>query len=352
MPGQALPSSLPSPRLIDPLNVPSLRWGVMGPGGIADTWVETVLRNTNQQIVSAGSTNAERARAFADKFGLPKSYGSYDDLLADDELDIVYIATRQHTHRDNILQAIAAGKHVLVEKPIATLAEDARAIRDAARASGLFVMEAMWTTYLPQSDIIRQLVSDGVFGDIRMVQADHSQDLRHVERLFNPNGGGASHDLGIYSTAFVSSFFPGEPLTIDAMGCVTKDGVDSEIVIRTDFANGGRAYASSSITNFGHNSAWVDGTHASLRVSKPFYIPTSLALYEREFITEPVATWEDQTGIVAHHGLFYQALAVAQFISQGLTESPWRDLDQSVIDIETIAAARHQIGAFYPGEIR
>lgn len=324
----------------------------MGPGGIADTWVGTVLKHTNQRVVAVGSTNSERARSFAEKFGLPTSYGSYGDLLADPEIDIVYIATRQHTHKDNVLQAIAAGKHVLVEKPIATLAEDARTIRDAARASGLFVMEALWTTYLPQSDVIRQLIADGVFGDIRMVQADHSQDLRAISRLFDPNGGGASHDLGIYSTSFVSSFFPQEPLTIDAMGYVTKDGVDSEILIRTDYANGGRAYASSSITNFGHNSAWVDGTHASLRVAAPFYIPTSLALYPREFITEPVAVWTDETGIVAHAGLFYQALAAAHFIGQGLTESPWRDLDQSVYDIETIATARHQIGAYYPGESR
>lgn len=352
MPGQSLPTSLPSPRLIDPLDVPSLRWGVMGPGGIADSWVTTVLKNTNQQIVAVGSTNAERARAFAEKFGLPEWYGSYDDLLADPDVDAVYISTRQHTHRENALQAIAAGKHVLIEKPIATLAEDARAIRDAARASGLFVMEALWTTYLPQSDIIRQLVADGVFGDIRLVQADHSQDLRGVERLFDPHGGGTSHDLGIYPTAFISSFFPGEPLTVNAMGSVTKDDIDSEVLIRTEYANGGRAYASSSITNFGHNSAWVDGTHASLRLGNPFFLPTSLSLYERAFITEPVAHWHDETGIVGHQGLFYQALAFASFIAQGLTESPWRDLDASVLDIETIAAARHQLGVYYPGEAR
>ncbi len=352
MPEHNLPTALPSPRLIDPLDVPSLRWGIMGPGGIATTWVSTVLKNTNQQVVAVGSTNPERARVFADTFGISAFYGSYADLLADPEVDIVYVATRQHTHRDNVLQALAAGKHVLVEKPIATIPEDARAIRDAARASGLFVMEALWTTYLPQSDVIRQLVADGVFGDIRMVQADHSQDLRHVDRLFDPNGGGVSHDVGIYSTAFASSFFPDEPVTIHAMGSVTKDDVDSEIVIRTDYPSGGRAYASSSITNFGHNSAWVDGTHASLRLGSPFFLPTSLSLYQREFVAEPVAHWHDETGIVGHQGLFYQVLAAAQFIAQGLTESPWRDLDASVRDIETIAAARHQLGVYYPGEPR
>ena len=108
----------------------------------------------------------------------------------------------------------------------------------------------------------------------------------------------------------------------------------------------------SSIVNFGHNTAWVDGTHASLKVGYPFYLPTTLALYPREFNSTPVATWSDETGVVAHQGLYYQAVAVAKFISEGLTESPWRDLDASVTDIETISAARHQIGVVYPGETR
>lgn len=136
------------------------------------------------------------------------------------------------------------------------------------------------------------------------------------------------------------------------MGSVTKDDVDSEIVIRTEYSNGGRAFASSSITNLGHNSAWVDGTHASLRLGNPFFLPTSLSLMARDFVTEPVAQWRDETGIVGHQGLYYQALALVNFLEQGLTESPWRDLDASVLDIETIAIARHQLGVYYPGEDR
>lgn len=347
---QSLPTSFPAPRILASDEVPALRWGIMGPGVIATTWLATVLNNTKQRVVAAGSTSAERAEKFAEKFSLPGWYGSYDDLLADEEIDVVYIATRQHTHRDDVLRALAAGKHVLVEKPMATTNADAHAIRDAARASGKFVMEAMWTTYLPQSDIIRQLVDDGVLGEIRMVQADHSQDLRTHERLFLADGGGASHDLGIYSTAFVSSVLPEPPLAVSAIGDTNAANVDTEIIVRTVHKSGARAYASSSIINFGHNSAWVDGSNASLRVGSPFFLPSSLALVPREFAAPPVAQWSDETGIVAHEGLFYQVNAAAHFIGQGLTESPWRDLDASVLDIETITAARHLIGAFYPGE--
>jgi predicted dehydrogenase len=352
MSGQTLPRSMPAPRIIDSSTAPVLRWGIMGPGGIAERWVSTVLANSNQLIVAVGSTDAERATAFAENFSIAHSYGSYDDLLADPHVDIVYIATRQHTHRDNVLQAIAAGKNVLVEKPIATLAEDARIVRDAARASGLFVMEAMWTTYLPQSDIIRQLVADGVLGDIRLVQADLGQDLRDVARLFDANGGGTSHDLGIYPTAFVSSFFPETPLRIDAIGDSTDDGVDSEITIRTQYVGGSNGYAFSSMKAFSHSLAWVDGTHASLEVGHPFPIPSSLTLYNREFNPTAVASWSDPSSVRGHDGLFYQANAAATFIAQGLTESPWRNLDASVRDIEIIAEARHQIGVFYPGESR
>jgi predicted dehydrogenase len=210
----------------------------------------------------------------------------------------------------------------------------------------------LWTTYLPQSDIIRRLVADGVFGDIQLVQADFGQDLRDRERLFDINGGGASHDVGIYSTSFVSSFFPESPVTIDAIGDVSESGVDSEITIRTSYAGGGNGYAFSSIKAFSITQAWVAGTGASLEVAHPFFMPTSLALYRPEFNTAPVARWHDETGITAHDGLFYQADAAAYFIGQALTESPWRNLDASVRDIETIATARHQFGVFYPGEVR
>lgn len=344
--------SLPTPRVFDPSTVPSLRWGVMGPGGIAHKWASTVLANSNQKIVAVGSTSIDRARAFADTFVVPRAHGSYEDLLADSDVDIVYISTRQHTHKDNALQAIAAGKHVLIEKPIATLPADARAIRDAARAAGVFAMEALWTTYLPQSDIIRQLVTDGALGDIRLVQADFGQDLRDRARLFDINGGGASHDVGIYPTSFVSSFFPEKPVSVDAIGDKSESGIDSEITIRTAYANGGNGYAFSSIKAFTITQAWVAGSAASLEVAHPFFMPTSLTLYSSEFNGPPIAQWRDETGITAHEGLFYQADAAAHFIGRGMTESPWRDLDASVRDIETIALARHQFDVYYPGESR
>lgn len=346
----SLPSFLPTPRMPDAFAVPVLRWGILGPGLIARAFTETVLRNTTQRIVAVGSRDAERARSFAEQFGLDCWHATYDDFFGDPEIDVVYVATQQHAHRDSVLSAIAAGKHVLVEKPITVLPEDARVIRAAARAAGVFVMEAMWTSYLPQSDIIRQLQADNVLGDIKYVQADLGQDQWDNPRLFEVDGGGTSHDMGIYPVAFISSFFGERPKAIASMGELTDQGVDAEISIRLKYANGGIGHAFASMLAFSRSAAWVDGTNASLSVELPFPVPTTLNLYHREFNPRLAATWTDTSGIVGHQGLSYQATALADFVGQGLTESPIRTLDDSVRDIEIITEARHQIGAFYLGE--
>jgi predicted dehydrogenase len=343
---------LPSPRIIDPQNVTSLRWGVMGPGGIAHVWVEGVLAHTGQRIEAVGSTSAERAREFAQSYGISRSYGSYDDLLADNEIDAIYVSTRQQAHRDNVLSAIAAGKHVLVEKPIATRPDHVLEIERAAHAAGVLVMEAMWTTYLPQSDIIRQLVANGEFGDIRYVQADFGQDLRDIARLHDIDGGGAAHDLGIYPMAFVSSVLPDAPTTIEAAGELAPSGVDIEIAMRLSYANGGRAYTSTSIRAFTETTAWIDGTNISVRVGSPFFIPSSIRLMNRDFNPTVQDEWIDTTGVVAHAGLSYQATAFASFLDQGLTESPWRSLAASARDAATLQTARQQFGVFLLGESR
>lgn len=347
-----LPSLLPSPRLSKPDAVLSLRWGVLGPGGIAGAWVETVLRNTTQRIVAVGSRDIERSRAFSGRFGIERAYGNYEDLLGDSQIDAVYIATRQHVHRDLVLAAIAAGKHVLVEKPITTLPADALAILNAAEAAQVLVMEALWTDYLPQSDVIRQLLSDGILGDIRSVQADLGQDQAAALRMWEVEGGGASHDMGIYPVAFIRSVLHTEPTTIRAFGELSDLGVDTEMTINLRYESGATALATCSMLSNTRTAAWIDGTLGSLEVASPFPVPTTLNLFEPEFNPRLAATWTDTSGIVGHEGLCYQATAFADYVQHGLTESPIRPLADSVRDIEIITEARHQIGAYYPGEIK
>ncbi|MCU1529066.1 MAG: oxidoreductase, partial [Frondihabitans sp.] len=192
---------LPAPRFTDPRDAPALRWGILAPGVIANDFVDSLLRHTDQRVVAVGSRSAERAAAFAAKHGAERSYGSYEQLVSDPRVDVVYVASPHSEHEEHALLAIAAGKHVLIEKPIAVDAAGARRIADAARAAGVFVTEAMWTRYRPQSDIVRQILERGDLGAVRIVTADFGGYATYdpTSRLFDPAlAGGALLDLGVY----------------------------------------------------------------------------------------------------------------------------------------------------------
>ena len=197
-----LPTSLPSPELFLPgRGEPALRWGVVGTGWIAGFFVAAIAAHTAQRVVAVTSRSHERAREFAARHGIEQAHASTEGLLDDASVDVVYVAAPQSEHLEIGLQAIAAGKHVLMEKPLATSAGDAQRLVDAATAAGVFLMEAMWSRYQPQALVIRELIRDGVLGDVRSVIADHGQAIAADpgHRLLLPGtGGGALLDLGIY----------------------------------------------------------------------------------------------------------------------------------------------------------
>lgn len=161
----------PDPRLVAPEQVPTLSWGIIGPGGIAKQFAAGVQKHTKQKIAAVASRSPERAAAFASRFGTEQIFGSYEELVNARDVDAVYVATPQHMHCAHALLAIRAGKHVLVEKPLALSSRDAQSIFDAAREESVFAMEAMWTRYLPHMDVIRQLLADGAVGAVRIVTA-------------------------------------------------------------------------------------------------------------------------------------------------------------------------------------
>src|SRR5246500_2602299 len=177
-----------------------VRWGILGTGGIARTFV-TDLRLTDSGVaVAVGSRSQGAADRFADNYGIASRHDSYESLVADPDVDVVYVATPHPMHRDNAILALRAGKHVLVEKPFTMNAVEAREIVQVARDTGRFAMEAMWTRFLPHVVVIRDWLARGVLGDIVTVTADHGQWF--VEdpefRLFAPGlGGGALLDLGV-----------------------------------------------------------------------------------------------------------------------------------------------------------
>ncbi|MBH0054494.1 Gfo/Idh/MocA family oxidoreductase [Salinibacterium sp. SWN139] len=343
------PTTFPAPIIPTADSVPALRWGIMAPGGIAATFAEAVQAHTEQKLVAAASRSLDRAQDFANTWGIEKAYGDYAELLADPDVDVIYIAAQQHVHRDLALQSIAAGKHILVEKPFAMTGAEAREIVAAARAAGVFAMEAMWTRYLPQTSIISQLIADGTFGEIQLVTADHGQFIPEGHRVRSlESGGGALLDLGIYPIAFASQIV-GAPTAIHNVGSLTESGVDAQSLLTLSYAGAAQAQLNTTLLARTPITASVAGTDALLQVGNGFFTPTSLTLSKPGFDGESIH-WKDETGIVGHQGLSYQATALAGFVAQGLTESPVHTLDETVAILDTIDSARWQLGYRFGSE--
>ena len=174
-PARRFPAAMPTSRVPDPLAAPSLRWGILGTGWIAERFVAALHRHTRQRVVAVGSRSVASAKDFAERTGVGRAHGAYADLAADPEVDVVYVATPHNHHRAHALLALDAGKHVLVEKPIGLSAAEAQEIADRAAERGVFCAEAMWTFFLPRYDVVRQLLDDGVLGEVRTVLADHGE---------------------------------------------------------------------------------------------------------------------------------------------------------------------------------
>lgn len=332
--------SLPVSRISHPSEAPAIRWGILAPGWIANNFTEALRKNTRQEIVAVGSRSAERAAEFASKFGIPRSYDSYEELVADDDIDVIYVASPHSHHAEQALLAIEAGKHVLVEKAFTPTAAEARRVVEAARAAGVTLMEAMWARFLPHFDIIRQLLADGAFGEVEILHADHGQwfasDPQH--RLFNPGlAGGAMLDLGVYPVSF-SSFALGTPGHVQAAGTSAMTGVDRQISMVFDqFEAHPNAHALLNATLAARTptTATISGSEATIKVPGGFYGPQSIQWLPREGEPESSPAPEIQgTG-----GLAYQAAHFAQLVIDGRRESDLLPLAETISIVETMEQA-------------
>ncbi|MEO7017643.1 MAG: Gfo/Idh/MocA family oxidoreductase [Leifsonia sp.] len=337
--------TLPTPRHPDPSNAPPLRWGVLAPGAIAADFTDALHKHSAQRVVAAGSRSAERASAFAAAHGVDRAYGSYEQLVADPEVDVVYVASPHPHHAELALLAIAAGKHVLIEKPIAVLPADAGRIAAAAREAGVFAMEAMWTRYLPQTDIVRQLLDDGAFGEVRVVTADFGGAFAFdpASRMFDPAlGGGALLDLGVYAVSW-ASFALGAPASVIASGTLAATGVDDQAALILTSADGAQALLSTGLRAGTPSLATISGSTGRLETDSPFWSPSGLRFFEAD--GTPAAHWTDPYGRPARQGMVYEAAALARFVAEGLTDSPLHPLAEAISTLETIDEARRQIAA-------
>lgn len=341
------PSRLPVSRIPDSADAPPLRWGIVGTGWIARRFVVALQRRTRQQVIAVGSRTAAGAEEFAGNFGIPRAYGSYDELVSDPDVDVVYIATPHNHHHPCALLSLRAAKHTVVEKPIALNAAQACDIADIAASAGVFCMEAMWTFFLPKFDVINQLLDDGALGDVRTVLADCGERFGPDHRIMRQDlAGGPLLDLGIYPISLAVAAL-GSPETVVADGQPAPSGVNGQVGAVLTGPVGRQAVVHATLFNHTPTTATVAGPDATLAIGGPFYQPGDFTLTAEDgrqlTYTEPAAGYE---------GLHFQAAEVARCIGAGLRETPVRPLSDSVVTLAVIDEIRRQIGVRFVEELQ
>jgi predicted dehydrogenase len=324
----------------------ALRWGILGTGGIARKFTQDLLL-TGHTVSAAGSRTREGAQRFAEQFGLPAAHPSYESLVADPAVDLVYVATPHPWHYPNAALALEAGKHVLVEKPFTLNAAEARQLVSLADARGLLVLEAMWTRWLPHMARLREILAAGTIGEIRSMSADHTQllpnDPGHRLNALEL-GGGALLDLGVYPVSFASQLF-GPPQSVQAAATFKETGADAQVATVFTYPGGQIATTYSASTTLGPNVAVVLGTEGRIEVDSVWYTATGLRVYDAAGTLT-----EEFRPAVAGRGMHYQAAEAEALVSAGRTASAVLPPAESVAIMATLDEVRAQIGLRYPGE--
>ncbi len=337
--------ALPASRVPDPRSAPGLRWGIIGTGWIAERFVTALQTSTTQQVVAVASRGLDRAAGFAERLGVDAAYGSYREMVDNDRIDVVYVATEHLAHLDCARTALLAGKPVLVEKPLAVNASQARDLAALAAERGLFCMEAFWTTALPKFDVIRQVLDSGMLGEIQTVMADNGEDLTGHRRVMDPaQAGGPMLDLGTYVFGF-AHWVLGPQRLVGATGTDHVSGINGQVsALLTDDA-GRQSLLHTTVLGNTPVSAFVAGSRASLVLTDPFYRPGS---FEVRFTDGEVLHYDEPAG--AHEALFWQACEAARCISDGRLESSTRPLADSIGTLEQMDEVRAALGIRFPGE--
>ncbi|WP_144752223.1 Gfo/Idh/MocA family protein [Curtobacterium pusillum] len=321
----------------------TVRWGVIGTGGIARSFVGDCTA-AGIEFVAVGSRTQAGAESFASEFGIPRAHGSYEDLVADDGVDAVYVATPHSRHAEDALLAIKAGKHVLVEKAFTITADEARRVVDAARRADVAVMEAMWTRFLPQMSMIRELVSEGRIGRVRLVEATHHQALPSdpAHRLNDPAlGGGAMLDLGIYPISFAVDVL-GVPTGIAAAGTLSEQGVDTQMGLVLTHEGGTQSMLHFGLDLRSPNSASVIGEDGRIDLDSTWFTPTTWRLRDRDgVVVEEFDGREELTGYA------HEVRAFETMVTSGIHEGGPMDPEETIAIMALMDEARRQVGVRY-----
>ncbi len=323
-----------------------IKWGILGSGKIAHKFVNDLKRLEDAEVFAVGSRTIEKATAFSQEFGIPKKYGSFEELLKDADVQIIYVATPHHAHKEDVMMCLRAGKAVLCEKPFTINADETEEIIKYARESKLFLMEAMWTRFLPAIVKLRELLKSGIIGDIRQVKADFGFrcEWNPENRLLNPElGGGALLDVGIYVISFAAMIFGVSPSKISTMPYIGSTGIDEQFSATLGFDEGKMAILTGAVRTKTPQDAWVIGTEGYIHIPD-FWHAKSIILYLQG---KPAESFDMPFESLGYQ---YEASEAMNCLREGKLESDIMSLNETLTIMKIMDNIRNQWELKYPFE--
>lgn len=321
------------------------KMAILGAGHIATKMALTINGLENVEAFAIASRDLEKAKEFAAKYNFTKYYGSYEEMVEDSEIELIYIATPHSLHYENARLCIEHGKNVLVEKAFTANAKQAESLINLARKKNVFMAEAMWTRFMPGVDIIKKLISDGQIGGVDSVEADFSIPISENTRLREPSlAGGALLDLGVYTLTFASMFL-GDDIIQTRSRCIKfETGVDATAHIELTYANKRQAFLRTSMVSGSRNEGKINGSKGYIMV----YNLNSLEKIEvydaRGYLKNTIIPPQ------LVNGYEYEVLASKKAIEEGLTECKEMPLDETLLIMNQMDALRASWGIVYPFE--
>ena len=324
----------------------TINWGILGPGNIAHKFADGLSVLPDAELIAVGSRSSERAAIFADQFDIPNRHGSYVHLVNDPDVDVIYVATPHPFHREHSILCLEAGKSVLCEKPLAVNASEAGEIIRCAGESKRFLMEAVWTRFVPVMVKVRELLAKGAIGDARMLMADFCfRSAWNPEgRLLNPElAGGGLLDVGVYVIALAYMVFGGQPSRVTGLAHIGETGVDEQSAMLLGYDAGQLAILSCAIRTGAPQDARILGTEGSIYIPD-FWHATSATLQSGAKGTDQMEMPFDGNGYEC------EAAEVMRCLRAGKLESDIMPLDESLSIMVTMDKLRAQWGLKYPME--
>lgn len=323
-----------------------IRWGILGTGTIARKFAEGLAELPDALLTAVGSREEHTANTFATQYDVPHAHASYEALAQDPEVDVVYVATPHVFHLENSLLCLEQGKAVLCEKPFTMNRGQAEMIFSLAAQKGLFVMEAMWTYFFPAMTMLRQLLQEGVIGEVRMLTADFGYRTAmnpHGRHLSPALGGGALLDVGIYPLALAQMVF-GTPTQMTSLAHIGETNVDEQAAIILGYESGELALLHTAVRTETPQDAVIMGTNGRILIHAPWWHPQRLTLIQSGQASEEIEA------PYSGNGYNYEAAAVMDCLRQGKTEHPLMPWSTTLALQETMDAVRAQWGLRYPAD--